>query len=192
MAISIRKRPDAKCIPLGSNPSREKRNLSLPVLLSILGILSFSISGLIVYRSLSGTRTTSHPISTPFPTPTETSDETALIASCQEKTVCHASDTAVGCANPASVFCTCMGGTLAAKENDQGQYNTCTINGIDQEEWEYYRSKTNQPAAAYECPTTDWVDCMPGPDTDGIKSKCTTDYLTWAKNHCPNFKGAAY
>lgn len=40
------------------------------------------------------------------------------------------------------------------------------------------------------CPKTEWVDCMPGPDT-GVKWECTSEFLSWAKANCPNFKGAA-
>ncbi len=39
------------------------------------------------------------------------------------------------------------------------------------------------------CPTTEWVDCMPGPDM--IKPMCDAAFLTWAKANCPGFKGAA-
>ncbi len=44
---------------------------------------------------------------------------------------------------------------------------------------------------AYKCPETDYVDCMPVVG-DGIKFECTQQYLNWAKQNCPNFKGAAY
>jgi hypothetical protein len=43
----------------------------------------------------------------------------------------------------------------------------------------------------YVCPASEWVDCMPGPNSEGIKMECTSDFLTWAKANCPNFKGAA-
>lgn len=42
----------------------------------------------------------------------------------------------------------------------------------------------------YQCPKTEWIDCMPGPDK--IKSECRPQYLEWAKKNCLNFKGAAY
>jgi hypothetical protein len=42
----------------------------------------------------------------------------------------------------------------------------------------------------YVCPNTDWVDCMPSPDSPP-KTQCQPDYLNWAKINCPNFKGAA-
>lgn len=55
------------------------------------------------------------------------------------------------------------------------------------------------PASQYTCPTSEWIDCMPGPlegnqngVTTGIKFECTDEFLTWAKSNCPNFKGAAY
>jgi len=48
-----------------------------------------------------------------------------------------------------------------------------------------------EPTAAIKhvCPTTEWVDCMPGPDM--IKPQCDATFLTWAKANCPGFKGAA-
>jgi len=49
---------------------------------------------------------------------------------------------------------------------------------------------TTIPVNNYQCPKTEWVDCMPGPDK--IKSECSLQYLKWAKENCPNFKGAAY
>lgn len=47
------------------------------------------------------------------------------------------------------------------------------------------------PVELYECPKGDYVDCMPGPDRLK-KTKCTPQYLQWAEENCPNFKGAAY
>lgn len=41
----------------------------------------------------------------------------------------------------------------------------------------------------YICPTSEWVDCMPGPGP--LKTQCQPDYLNWAKINCPNFEGAA-
>lgn len=46
------------------------------------------------------------------------------------------------------------------------------------------------PVELYECPKDDYVDCMPGPDK--LKSECNPQYLQWAQENCPNFKGAAY
>lgn len=46
-------------------------------------------------------------------------------------------------------------------------------------------------ATDYSCPPTEWVDCMPGPDEAGIKLECTQEFLTWAKENCLNFEGAA-
>lgn len=42
----------------------------------------------------------------------------------------------------------------------------------------------------YTCPTTEWVDCMPGPDSS-VRPQCTTEFLNWAKANCPGFQGAA-
>ncbi len=45
---------------------------------------------------------------------------------------------------------------------------------------------------AYTCPETPWVDCMPGPDSAGIRWECTDEFLSWAKANCAGFQGAAY
>ncbi len=45
-------------------------------------------------------------------------------------------------------------------------------------------------AIDYQCPETEWVNCMP---PIGIKNtNCQSEFLQWAKNNCPKFKGAAY
>ena len=41
----------------------------------------------------------------------------------------------------------------------------------------------------YQCPKSDWVDCMPGPGP--VKAECGQEYLDWAQKNCPDFKGAA-
>lgn len=42
----------------------------------------------------------------------------------------------------------------------------------------------------YTCPTSEWVDCLPSPDSPA-KAECQKDFLDWATKNCPNFKGAA-
>jgi hypothetical protein len=42
----------------------------------------------------------------------------------------------------------------------------------------------------YLCPTTPWVDCMPGPHKP-YNPQCSSDFLSWAKANCPSFSGAA-
>ncbi len=42
----------------------------------------------------------------------------------------------------------------------------------------------------YKCPNTEYVDCMPG--TRPVKKECSSDFLRWAQENCPNFKGGAY
>jgi len=44
-----------------------------------------------------------------------------------------------GMANPASVFCGCMGGQEETRENDKGQYGICIIDGKEYDEWEYVK-----------------------------------------------------
>ncbi|MCL4384394.1 hypothetical protein M1116_02985 [Patescibacteria group bacterium] len=41
-----------------------------------------------------------------------------------------------------------------------------------------------------QCPTTDWVNCMPSTDQKP-RPQCQPDFLQWATKNCPNFKGAA-
>jgi len=41
----------------------------------------------------------------------------------------------------------------------------------------------------YTCPTTEYVDCMPGSDIQK-KTECNSAFLQWAQANCPNFKGA--
>ena len=41
----------------------------------------------------------------------------------------------------------------------------------------------------YTCPKTEWIDCMPGPGK--TNPQCQLEFLNWAKENCPNFKGAA-
>lgn len=48
----------------------------------------------------------------------------------------------------------------------------------------------NPEKIEHVCPTSEYANCMPGP---GPKNpQCDNDYLQWAQENCPNFKGAAY
>lgn len=40
----------------------------------------------------------------------------------------------------------------------------------------------------YTCPSSGWVDCMPGTT---VKLECSTEAMTWYKTNCSNFQGAA-
>ncbi|MCX6730892.1 MAG: hypothetical protein NTZ55_03520 [Candidatus Roizmanbacteria bacterium] len=51
--------------------------------------------------------------------------------------------------------------------------------------------KTTGAKTTYTCPTTEYVDCIPGPDK-AAKTDCSSAFLKWAQSNCPNFKGAAY
>lgn len=42
----------------------------------------------------------------------------------------------------------------------------------------------------FVCPTTAWVDCMPGPDRPR-SYQCSAGFLNWAQTNCPGFQGAA-
>lgn len=48
-------------------------------------------------------------------------------------------------------------------------------------------------SSSYSCPSTEWVNCMPSVGPNGYEepAQCKSEYLTWAKQNCPNFKGAA-
>lgn len=48
---------------------------------------------------------------------------------------------------------------------------------------------TPEKPYTYSCPDTEWVNCMPGPGPR--KEECGQDYLNWATDNCPDFKGAA-
>lgn len=48
----------------------------------------------------------------------------------------------------------------------------------------------NEMPKNYNCPSTAWVDCIPGPDISP-KPECQKDYLDWAVENCPEFEGAA-
>ena len=43
--------------------------------------------------------------------------------------------------NPATFFCTCMGGTWRLTRNEAGENGKCKIEGVEREydEWEYFR-----------------------------------------------------
>lgn len=43
----------------------------------------------------------------------------------------------------------------------------------------------------YTCPDAEWVNCMPLAAGDK-PAMCQQAFLSWAKNNCPGFKGAAY
>ena len=46
----------------------------------------------------------------------------------------------IGMANPADVYCMEIGGKLNAKENEHGQYSTCTLpSGEEIESWQLFR-----------------------------------------------------
>jgi len=51
-------------------------------------------------------------------------------------------------------------------------------------------TQNSLPATEYTCPTSEYVDCMPGPGES--KPQCEPAYLDWAQINCDGFKGAAY
>jgi putative hemolysin len=57
---------------------------------------------------------------------------------CIAKTTCGGSAPCM--ANPAAVFCSCMGGKEKILDDGSGQSGRCNIDGKDFDEWEYFRS----------------------------------------------------
>jgi hypothetical protein len=54
--------------------------------------------------------------------------------------------------------------------------------------------KITNSISGYQCPPGNYVDCMPGPveQINELKWECSAEYLQWAQENCPDFKGAAY
>lgn len=52
------------------------------------------------------------------------------------------------------------------------------------------KTTTKNDPSTYTCPGSEWVDCMPSVDAPK-NYQCENAFLTWAKAHCPGFKGAA-
>lgn len=48
----------------------------------------------------------------------------------------------------------------------------------------------SNPDFEYQCPASEWIDCMPGPGP--AKPQCQPEFLDWVQNNCPNFQGVAY
>lgn len=73
----------------------------------------------------------------------------AKVKECYTKASCKSSASAqVSCANPALVFCICMGGNYETKENPQGQYGICKIEGKEYDEWEYFRKMNPEDSSS--------------------------------------------
>lgn len=73
------------------------------------------------------------------PTPTATPNINGSKASeCLASTTCKGNTPCM--TNPASVFCTCMGGEEKIINSDTGQSGICKIDGKEYDEWEYFRS----------------------------------------------------
>ena len=57
---------------------------------------------------------------------------------CYAETACDGNSLCM--ANPAAVFCTCMGGEGKIVEGETGQRGVCLVDGKEWDEWEYFRS----------------------------------------------------
>lgn len=79
-------------------------------------------------------------------------------------------------------------------ENSNADKGNESLNSIDEQIYNEilstikFTEATNQTKNT--CPESEWVDCMPGPDS-GNKYQCTKEYLSWARGNCPGFRGAA-
>lgn len=109
----------------------KQRNSTLSIISVIifLGIVSFF--GYKYYLS--------RPLTMVSPTPTATVDPiNSKAVECMANTTCKGNTPCM--ANPASVFCTCMGGEEKIVNGSDGQTGVCIINGREYDEWEYFRS----------------------------------------------------
>lgn len=50
--------------------------------------------------------------------------------------------------------------------------------------------KSSDTKTTYSCPTTEYVNCMPGPSSV-TRPECSPAFLKWASANCPNFRGSA-
>jgi hypothetical protein len=78
----------------------------------------------------------------------------------------------------------CPDGSAVGRSGPNCEFTPCPI--ISQEN---NQNRTKSPSG-YECPESNYVDCMPGPYE--LKWECTAEYLQWAQKNCPGFQGAAY
>jgi len=46
------------------------------------------------------------------------------------------------------------------------------------------------PSTVFECPQSEWINCMPGLNVPD--KRCDKTFLEWAEINCPDFMGAAY
>jgi len=53
-----------------------------------------------------------------------------------------------------------------------------------------HRPQFSKNIDSYTCPTTEWINCMPGPDLS--ETECHPKYIDWAEVNCSNFKGVVY
>jgi hypothetical protein len=54
------------------------------------------------------------------------------------------------------------------------------------------RDSKTKPNPDYKCPERNYVNCMPGPNNPELKWECTPEFIQWAEENCPAFKGATY
>ena len=78
----------------------------------------------------------------------------------------------VGIANPASVFCVSMGGTLTIEDTTNGQIGQCTLSdGSKVEEWAYFRAEAKK--------MSHWPDAVKAPTASCTVIKPNTFRAAW-------------
>ncbi len=64
--------------------------------------------------------------------------------------------------NPATIFCTCMGGQWRLVKSAQGEFGKCKVEGTDREygEWDYFRKMNpfDNTMQKYEGQYIDWLN----------------------------------
>lgn len=122
------------------------------------------------------------------------------VAACTEEAKICSDGSSVGRTGPNCEFALCP--TLAPTKGNNEEKICGGFAGIECPEGYECQLDKNYPDATgtcidktssvklYECPKSDYIDCMPGPDR--LKSECNPQYLLWAQKNCPGFQGAAY
>lgn len=87
----------------------------------------------------------------------------------------------------------CPDGTSVGRSGPKCEFSPCpspkeSTSSGDVSNWKTYQNTT------FICPKSEYVDCMPKVDetTPSPDPRCNQTYLKWAKNNCPDFKGALY
>ncbi|OGM17658.1 hypothetical protein A2V56_04665 [Candidatus Woesebacteria bacterium RBG_19FT_COMBO_42_9] len=99
----------------------------------ILILLALALTGYFGYKNYRST--VKNLVLTPSPTSVDTTG--SKVEKCLAATICKGNTPCM--ANPASVFCICMGGEEKIVNSSLGQSGVCKIDGNEYDEWEYFR-----------------------------------------------------